>query len=456
MATILIRTELPGPRSRALMDARRKAVARGPFHATPIFVARAHGAVVEDVDGNRLVDLASGIAVNNLGHTPDAVVAAVKAQATNLLHASFNVLPYEGYVALATRLNALVPGAFPKKTFLANSGAEAVENAVKIARAYTKRQAVLAFEHAFHGRTHMAMSLTSKALPYRHGFGPFAPEVYRAPFPYAYRSEARDSLAGETQARASGAGDDVATACLRSVRAIVEEQLGADQVAAIVVEPVLGEGGVVPAPPTFLRGLRALCDSHGIVLVFDEIQTGLGRTGTLFACEQLGAIPDLTTIAKALGSGLPIAAVTGRAEIMDAPIEGGIGGTFGGNPVACAAALAVLDAFEADGAGILARAKAIGEALEARLDLWKERRPCIGDARGLGPMRGIEIVKDRVTKEPDKAAAAAIARRCYERGVVVLTGGTYGNVIRLLPPLVIEDGVLAEALSAMEAAFSPP
>lgn len=437
MTTIQIRTELPGPRSRVLMEARRKAVARGPFHATPIFVARAHGAMVEDVDGNRLVDLASGIAVNNLGHTPDAVVAAVKAQAAALLHASFNVLPYEGYVALAARLNALVPGPFPKKTFLANSGAEAVENAVKIARAYTKRPAVLAFDHAFHGRTLMAMTLTAKATPYRHGFGPFAPEVYRTPFPYAYRGE-----------------DNVAEACLRAVRAIVKDQIGVDQLAAMVVEPVLGEGGVVPAPPVFLRGLRALCDAHRIVLVFDEIQTGFGRTGTLFACEQLGVVPDLMTIAKALGSGLPIAAVTGRAEIMDAPLEGGIGGTFGGNPVACAAALAVLDAFEADGGAILARARAIGEALATRLDRWKERHPCIGDVRGLGPMRGVEIVKDRATREPDKAAAAAIARRCYEKGVVVLTGGTYGNVIRLLPPLVIEDGVLTEALSAMEAAFS--
>ncbi len=420
------------------MEARREAVARGPFHATPIFVARAHGAIVEDVDGNHLVDLASGIGVCNLGHTPEPVVAAVKAQAEALLHASFNVLPYEGYVALCARLNRLAPGDFPKKTFLANSGAEAVENAVKIARAYTKRQAVVAFDHAFHGRTHMAMTLTAKATPYRRGFGPFAPEVYRAPFPYAYRSPVPDA----------------AEACLRAVRAIVQDQIGADQVAAIVVEPVLGEGGVVPAPPSFLRGLRALCDAHGIVLVLDEIQTGFGRTGTLFACERHGVVPDLLTLAKALGSGLPIAAVTGRAEIMDAPVEGGIGGTFGGNPVACAAALAVLDAFEAGGGAVLARARAIGDTLASRLDRWKERHPCVGDVRGLGPMRGVEIVKDRATREPDKAATVAVARRCYEKGVVVLTSGTYGNVLRLLPPLVIDDATLAEALAAVEGALA--
>jgi len=426
---IRICTELPGPKSRALMAARRAEVARGLFHATPIFVARAHGAVIEDVDGNHLLDFASGIAVVNLGHTPDAVVAAVRDQAGALLHASFNVLPYEGYVTLAARLNRATPGNFRKKTFLANSGAEAVENAVKIARAHTKRQAILAFEHAFHGRTYLAMSLTGKVRPYRHGFGPFAPEIYRAPFPHA-----------------PGAADD----CLRAVREIVEHQIGADQLAAIVVEPVLGEGGVVPAPVPFLRGLRALCDEHGIVLVVDEIQTGFGRTGTLFACEQYGVVPDLMTLAKGLGAGLPIAAVTGRAEIMDAPGEGGIGGTFGGNPLSCAAALAVLDAFEADGGAILLRARALGDTLGARLDGLAQRHPCVGDVRGLGAMRGIEIVKDRATKEPSPAGAAALARQCYERGVILLTGGAYGNVARLLVPLVITAPQLDEGLAVIE------
>lgn len=411
------------------MAARRAEVARGLFHATPVFVARAHGAVVEDVDGNHLLDFASGIAVTNLGHTPEAVVAAVQAQAAALLHASFNVLPYEGYVALATRLNRVTPGDFPKKTFLANSGAEAVENAVKIARAFTRRPAVLAFEHAFHGRTHLAMSLTGKVRPYRHGFGPFAPEVYRAPFPHM-----------------AGAAD----ACLRAVREIISYQIGSDQLAAIVVEPVLGEGGVVPAPIPFLRGLRAICDEHGIVLVIDEIQTGFGRTGTLFACEQYGVVPDLITLAKGLGGGLPIAAVTGRAEMIDAPCEGGIGGTFGGNPLSCAAALAVLDAFEGDGGALLARARALGDTLGARLDALAARHACIGEVRGLGVMRGIEIVKDRATREPDAAGAAALARHCYENGVVLLTGGANGNVARVLVPLVITDEQLHEGLAVID------
>jgi 4-aminobutyrate aminotransferase / (S)-3-amino-2-methylpropionate transaminase / 5-aminovalerate transaminase len=411
------------------MEARRAEVARGLFHATPIFVARAHGAVVEDVDGNRLLDFASGIAVNNLGHTPAAVVAAVKAQAEALLHASFNVLPYEGYVALAARLNRVTPGDFPKKTFLANSGAEAVENAIKIARAHTRRQAVLAFEHAFHGRTHLAMSLTSKVRPYRHGFGPFAPEVYRAPYPR--------SLAA-------------AGPCLSAVREIIDHQIGPDQLAAIIVEPVLGEGGVIPAPTAFLRGLRAICDEHGIVLVIDEIQTGFGRTGTLFACEHHGVAPDLITLAKGLGGGLPIAAVTGRAEIMDAPSEGGIGGTFGGNPLSCAAALAVLDAFEADDGALLTRARALGDTLSVRLSELASRHERVGEVRGLGAMRGIEIVKDGTAREPDAAAAGALARYGYEHGVVLLTGGAYGNVVRVLVPLVITDEQLDEGLSVIE------
>jgi 4-aminobutyrate aminotransferase/(S)-3-amino-2-methylpropionate transaminase len=431
---IRLHTEIPGPKSRALMAARRTEVPRGLFHATPFFAARAHGAVVEDVDGNRLLDFASGIAVTNLGHTPEAVVAAVRDQANLLLHGSFNVLPYEGYVTLAARLNHLTPGAFPKKTFFVNSGSEAVENAVKIARAFTKRQAVLAFEHAFHGRTYIAMSLTGKVKPYRHGFGPLAPEVYRAPYPNPYRAGC----------------EDASEACLRAVHEVVAHQIGADQLAAIVVEPVLGEGGVVPAPTAFLRGLRSLCDEHGIVLVVDEIQTGFGRTGTLFACEHHGLVPDLITLAKGLGSGLPIAAVTGRADIMDAPPEGGIGGTFGGNPLSCAAALAVLDAFEAGGGALLARVRALGDTLGARLADMAQRHPCIGDVRGLGLMRGIELVKDRAGKEPDPAAAAMLARHCHENGVVLMTGGTHGNVVRMLPPLVIEDDQLAEGLAVIE------
>jgi len=429
----MLKTEVPGPNSRALMDRRREAVARGPFHGTPVFASRAHGAVVEDVDGNTLLDFASGIAVTNLGHTPDAVVAAIRDQAQGLLHSSFNVVPYEGYVALAERLNRLVPGDFAKKTFLCNSGAEAVENAVKIARAYTKRQAVVAFEHAFHGRTQLALTLTAKA-GYRTGFAPFAPEVYRAPFPYAYRCPE----------------SDVTEASFRALDELVTHHIGRQHTAAIIIEPVLGEGGYIDAPVPYLRKLREYCTEHGIVLILDEIQTGFGRTGTLFACEQYGVAPDLMTLAKGLGSGLPISAVTGRAEIMDAPPEGAIGGTYGGNPVACAAALAVLDALEENGGALLARARAIGDTLRTRLEGWKDRYPQIGDVRGRGPMLGIELVKDRVTREPDKQATAALARHCYEHGVIVLTAGTLGNVVRLMMPLIIEDDQLEEGLAVIE------
>jgi 4-aminobutyrate aminotransferase/(S)-3-amino-2-methylpropionate transaminase len=431
---ISLKTDIPGPKSQALMERRREAVARGPFHSTPVFLKRAHGAVIEDVDGNRLLDFSSGIAVVNLGHTPEAVVQAIREQAGAVLHSSFNVLPYEGYVALCERIIRHTPGDHPKKAFLCNSGAEAVENAVKIARAYTGRQAVVCFDHAFHGRTQLALSMTSK-LTYRNGFAPFAPEVYRAPFPYAYRCPE----------------PDVTEASFRALDELVTHHIGRHNTAAIVIEPVLGEGGFIDAPIPYLKMLRNYCTEHKIVLILDEIQTGFGRTGTMFACEQYGVAPDLMTLAKGLGSGLPISAVTGKAEIMDAPGDGAIGGTYGGNPVACAAALAVFDAFEADGGALLQRARALGEALLPRIEAWRDRYRGIGDVRGRGPMLGIEFVKDRVTKEPDKHAAAALARYCHEHGLVVLTAGTYGNVIRLLMPLVIDDDQLAEGLAVMEA-----
>lgn len=433
---IALRTELPGPRSRALMAERSQHVPRGPFHGTPLFVQSARGAVVEDVDGNRLLDFASGIAVANLGHGPDEVVAAIAAQARTLIHSSFNVLPYEGYARLAARLGAITPGAFAKKTFLANSGAEAVENAVKIARAYTGRQAVIGFEHGFHGRTYMAMSLTSK-LAYRQGFGPYAAEVYRAPFPYAYRWPGPD------------AGKDA----LAALEELVLRHLGPAHVAAVIVEPVLGEGGYIDAPPAFLRGLRELCSAHGIVLIADEIQTGFGRTGRMFACEHAGIEPDLMCLAKALGAGMPISAVVGRAEIMDAPPVGAIGGTYGGNPVACAAALAVLDAFEAQGPAILQRARDIGDTLRRRMRAWQARFPRIGDVRGLGAMLGMEMVSNAATRAPDAATTAAMVRHCYEHGLVLLTAGTYGNTIRLAMPLVIADDELEEGLAILESAL---
>lgn len=434
--TIQLKTPIPGPKSQALMKERLTQVARGPFHSTPIFIERAKGAVIEDVDGNHLIDFASGIGVVNVGHTPEKVVRAIQAQAENVLHAGFNVTPYASYVELAKRLNHATPGNFAKKTLLVNSGAEAVENAIKIARAHTGRQAVVCFDHAFHGRTYMAMTLTSKVKPYKTGFGPFMPEVFRAPFPYVYRWPNAIQAA------------QVVDECFKRFEEMVVHQIGSNNVAAVIIEPVLGEGGFVPAPKEFLAKLREFCTANGIVLIADEIQSGFGRTGTLFASEQLEWVPDLVTMAKGLGGGMPIAAVTGRAEMMDAPVEGGVGGTYGGNPVACAAALAVFDLFE-DGS-LLNHARDLGQTLAKRLQNWKEQFPLIGEVRGLGPMQAIEFVKDRKTRAPNKEAAGQLAKYCYERGLVILTAGTYGNVIRLLVPLVIEADQLEEGLGILE------
>jgi 4-aminobutyrate aminotransferase/(S)-3-amino-2-methylpropionate transaminase len=429
---IVLKTAIPGPKSVALMARRKAAVARGPFHGTPIFVDHAHGALLTDVDGNQLIDLAGGIGVVNTGHTPEALVKAIVAQADKLLHGSFNVTPYEGYVALCEKLNAKTPGTFAKKSFLANSGAEAVENAVKIARAHTGRPAVIAFGHAFHGRTYMAMSLTAKEKPYKTGFAPFNSDVHRAPFPYLYRGVTAEQAFADFKTLTS--------------------KIGAETIAAVIIEPVLGEGGFLPAPKEFLADLRAFCTKHGIVLIADEIQCGFGRTGTLFASEQLGFIPDLLLTAKGLGGGLPISAVTGRAEIMDAPIEGGIGGTFGGNPVAAAAALAVIDLFE-DGK-LLKRARELGDSVRKTLLAWQKAHPVVGDVRGLGPMMAIELVKDPKTKDAHADAAKALVKYGYEHGVVIMTAGTYGNCVRLLMPLIITDEQLAEAFAVLEEGLS--
>jgi 4-aminobutyrate aminotransferase/(S)-3-amino-2-methylpropionate transaminase len=432
---IQIKTPLPGPKSIALMERRRAAVARGPFHSTPIFIKCAKGALVEDVDGNQLIDFASGIGVVNVGHTPQSVVTAVSEQAKQVLHAGFNVTPYESYVKLAEKLNQLTPGSFAKKTLLANSGAEAVENAIKIARAFTKRQAVICFDHAFHGRTYMALALTSKAKPYKLGFAPFPAEIYRAPFPYSYLG-----MDGDT--------------AFKKFEELVSTQVVPSQVAAVIIEPVLGEGGFVPAPKEFLAKLSEFCSNNGIVLIADEIQTGFGRTGTLFASQQLEFIPDIITMAKGMGAGLPISAVTGRMEIMDAPMEGGVGGTYGGNPLACAAALAVLEIFEKEEGELLKRSRKIGETLRNRMNHWKDRFQIIGDVRGLGPMMGMELVKDRQTKEPYREAVASLVKYNYEHGVLTLSAGTFGNVLRLLMPLVIEEDQLKEGLDVLEAGLN--
>jgi 4-aminobutyrate aminotransferase/(S)-3-amino-2-methylpropionate transaminase len=440
MSAIELKTEVPGPRSRALLARRLAAVPRGPYNASSIFVKEGRGATVTDVDGNRLLDFAGGIGCLNVGHANEEVVRAASAQLARMTHGCFHVTPYEGYVSLAERLNALAPGAFAKKTVFANSGAEAVENAVKIARAATGRPAVLAFEDGFHGRTLLALSLTSKVHPYKAGFGPFAPEIYRAPYAYCYRCSYHLTH------------PSCAVACVDALEDVFKRYVEADQVAAVVVEPVLGEGGFVVPPSDYLPRLRALTEKHGILLIADEVQTGFGRTGKLFAVEHAGVVPDILVTAKSLAGGLPLSAVTGRAEVMDAPGVGGLGGTFGGNPVALAAAHAVLDQM-AEGA-LFARAEAIGAAVAKRAGAWKERFPLVGDVRGLGAMWGIELVKDRVAKTPAKDETAALSKRGYERGLVTITAGTYGNVLRTLMPLVITDAELHEGLDVLEACLA--
>jgi 4-aminobutyrate aminotransferase/(S)-3-amino-2-methylpropionate transaminase len=440
MGAIALKTGIPGPRSRELMARREAAVPRGPFHATPVFVHEARGAVLTDVDGNRLLDFAGGIGCVNVGHAAAPVVAAAVAQLSRLTHACFHVTPYEGYVALAERLNRLTPGSFPKKTLFLNSGAEAVENAVKIARAATGRPAVLAFEDGFHGRTLLALSLTSKVHPYKTGFGPFAPEVYRAPYGYCFRCAYRLTH------------PECGLHCVAALEDVFKRHVEADRVAAVVVEPVLGEGGFVVPPSDWLPRLRELTARHGILLVADEVQTGFGRTGRLFAVEHVGVVPDLLVAAKSIAGGLPLSSVTGRAELMDAPGVGGLGGTFGGNPVALAAAHAVLDTME-EGT-LLRRAGEIGRLVSARAGAWRERFPLVGDVRGLGAMWGIELVRDRETRTPAREETAALTRACWERGLVTITAGTYGNVVRTLMPLVISDDELEEGLGVLEAALT--
>jgi 4-aminobutyrate aminotransferase / (S)-3-amino-2-methylpropionate transaminase / 5-aminovalerate transaminase len=433
---IEIKTEIPGPLSRSLMEVRRNEMSKAPFHTTPIFVKKAKGAVIEDVDGNRLIDFAAGIGVTNTGHAPDSVIKAIAEQAQMFLHTSFNVLAYSGYVDVCKKLNELTPGKFKKKTFLINSGAEAVENAIKVSRTFTKRQAVICFDHAFHGRTYMAMTLTSKAKPYRYECGPYSSEVYRAPFPYCYRWPTGSDP------------EQVSNECFQQFEELVNSRIGATQVAAVIIEPVLGEGGFVPAPKNFMKRLRDFCTTHGIVLIADEIQTGFGRTGSIYACEQLGVEPDLITSAKGLAGGMPLSALTGRAEIMDSPIDGGIGGTFGGNPLSCVAALEVIKLFEKG--AILKNAAMVAGVLNRRLSQWKEKFTSIGDVRGLGPMMALEFVRDRKTKVPYPELAKKLTQYCYEHGVVLMSAGTYSNVTRFLCPLSIDEATLNEGLDVVE------
>jgi 4-aminobutyrate aminotransferase/(S)-3-amino-2-methylpropionate transaminase len=434
-------TEIPGPRSREWFERRRRAVPQGVANIHPIVTARASGAIVEDVDGNRLIDLATGIAVLNVGHGAPEVVAAAQRQLELETHTCFHVTLNEPYVELAERLNALAPGDFEKRTMFANSGAEAVENAIKIARHATGRPAVVAFDHAFHGRTLLAMSLTAKVMPYKQGFGPFAPEVYRLPFAYPYRCPT------------GGTYEGCAEPCLRYAIDEMHKHIGERNIAALIVEPIQGEGGFIVPAPGFLRGLWEFCREHGIVFIADEIQSGMGRAGRWFAIEDEGVVPDLVTSAKSLGGGLPISAVTGRAELMDAVHPGGLGGTYGGNPVAAAAALAVLDKIERE--DLLARSRELGERVRARLRAMQERHEVVGDVRGRGMMNAIELVRDRGTKEPiDGETGARIIQECLRNGVLVIKAGTYDNVIRLLPPLTIDEGLLEEALQVLDDALA--
>ncbi len=437
--TVHLRTPVPGPRSRELLARREVAVPRGVANTTPIFVDRTEGAAITDVDGNVFLDFAGGIGVLNVGANHPRIIAAVREHVDRFLHTCFHVTMYESYVRLAEELNRLTPGAFAKKTVLFNSGAEAVENAVKLARRSTGRPAVMTFTHAFHGRTLLALSLTEKVKTYKYGFGPFAPEVYRLPAVDPYHSPYPDLAAATRHA-------------LEDVRRAVVEEIGGDKLAAVVIEPVQGEAGFIVQPPEFLQGLRALCTECGAVLIADEIQTGFGRTGRFLAVEHAGVVPDLITLSKSLAAGLPLSAVTGRAEILDSVQVGGLGGTFSGNPVACAAALAVLEVMQRE--RLVDRAGTVGDRILGRFRAWQERYTLIGDARGLGAMCAVELVKDRRTKEPATDETAAVVRRSYEHGLIILKAGHHDNVIRFLGPLVITDDQVDEGLEILESAIA--
>ena len=429
-------TAIPGPRSSELIARKNAAVSRGVGTTMPVYAARAFGGIVEDVDGNRLIDLGSGIAVTTIGNASPRVVAAVSDQAANFTHTCFMVTPYEGYVAVAEALNRLTPGSEEKRSALFNSGSEAVENAVKVARSYTGKQAVVAFDHAYHGRTNLTMALTAKSMPYKHGFGPFAPEVYRAPLSYPFR----DAEFGKELAT------DGELAARRAIT-VIDKQVGAANLAAVVIEPIQGEGGFIVPAEGFLPTLLAWCRANDVVFIADEVQTGFARTGAMFACEHEGIVPDLIVTAKGIADGMPLSAVTGRAEIMDAPHVSGLGGTYGGNPVACAAALATIETIEAD--GLVARAAQIESLMKDTLFRLQAEDDRIGDVRGRGAMIAVELVKAGTT-EPDAELTRALCAAAHQAGVIVLSCGTFGNVLRFLPPLSISDELLREALDVLE------
>jgi len=427
-------TAIPGPKSLELTRRKEQAISAGVGTTIPVYTVAAGGGVLVDVDGNSLIDLGSGIAVTGVGNSAPRIVAAVAAQLAQFTHTCFSVAPYDGYIEVAEALNRLTPGDHAKRSALFNSGAEAVENAVKIARHYTGRQAILAFDHAYHGRTTLTMGLTAKNLPYKNGFGPFAAEIYRAPLSYPFRDGGQDGVAAA-----------------KGVISQVEKQIGANNLAAMIIEPIQGEGGFIVPAAGFLPTLVDWCRANGVVFIADEVQTGFARTGAMFASEHEGIVPDLCVMAKGIAGGLPLSAVTGRAEIMDAPQVGGIGGTYGGNPLACAAALATIDSYETD--NLVERAREIGAILTERLTALQASDSRVGDVRGRGAMMAIELV-DPATGDPDAQLTSRVAAAAHAAGVILLTCGTYGNVIRFLPPLSMPDHLLIEGLQVVADALA--
>ena len=431
--SIEIRTEVPGPRSKEIVERKERVVAEPLSLVHPIFAAETQGATLTDVDGNTFIDFTGGVGCLNVGHSHPRVIEAAQEQLARFAHTDFTIVPYEIYIELAERLIAVAPISGPAKAAFFNAGTEAIENSIKFARSYTKRPAVIAFEGAFHGRTLLSMTMTSKTHPYKAGLGPFAPEVYRVPYPHEYR------------------GIDVESA-LKALRRAFVTQVAAESVAAIVMEPILGEGGFVVAPTEFVQGVRDICDEHGIVFVVDEVQTGFGRTGKMWGIEHHGVEPDLMVVAKSIAAGLPLSGVIGKAEIMDSPPDSAIGGTYVGNPVAQAAALAVLEVFEDE--GLVDRASAVGDTIRTRMLAWQERWPEIGDVRGRGAMLAIELVRDPATKEPAADDASAVIEETFRNGLLLIKSGTDGNCIRVLTPLVITDAELDEALGVWEDALA--
>lgn len=432
-----LRTEIPGPKSKELIARRANAVSASLGMAMPVFVERAGGGVIIDVDGNSIIDMGAGIAVVNVGNSADLVIEKVIDQVKAFTHTCFMVVPYEGYVEVCEALNRLTPGTHPKKSALFNSGAEAVENAVKVARAYTKRPAVVVFEHGYHGRTNLTMGMTAKNMPYKDGFGPFAPEIYRMPMAYPFRSHSDPQK--------------YTVEILDLITHKMEKEIGLQNIAAIVIEPIQGEGGFIVPPRGFLPGLAKFAQSNGILFVADEVQTGFARTGQMFACEDENVVPDLITTAKGIAGGLPLSGLTGRAEVMDSVHASGLGGTFGGSPVACAAALGAIQTIT--DLDLIKRASEIGKIMNARLLEMQKKYPVIGEVRGRGAMQAVELVIPGST-EPNSSATSAVVKFCQANGVLVLTAGTYSNVLRFLPPLVMPEHLLNEALDIIDQAFA--